>query len=544
MLNSTSVNIVVNEVSAEGEITPVSDVEIISTAPKAGLEVAPTTLVFTAKDVSALYYSRYVIELRDVSHENENNIRMVPSSVPRASSFDVSNDKITLTFKDGLLQKMKRKGGDDDKSMMISNNLYYYMGYGSPGIKGQRYQERDNRDPHLQNLQPRASAARSDQSTQESGAYIFRPSYADGSDLTAIVGDSGVDVTVSEGELVTEVRQKFADWATQTVRVRKGSEMVELEWTVGPIPIDDNMGKEIISRFETDLDSQELVYTDANGREFQERLKNYRRTWDLRNGNGESEPVSGNYYPITAGAYIKDANKGLQLTVLTDRSQGGASLASGQLEFMIHRRLLVDDSRGVGEALNETDGGMDPYPTWERKGDGIVVSGTHYLLLSDINNAMKETRSAMDTVYQQFHTFYGKYTGDTSSNPLPPIKTILPLSYDLPINVQLNTFEIWSPNVLLVRLAHQFAVDEDADMSVPVNVDLATLLSRYQIKSVVEMSLSANQEKGAMLANKIQWNTMANEGKGAVSQVISRQTSSDTDVNLNPMEIKTFLIHV
>jgi hypothetical protein len=110
--------------------------------------------------------------------------------------------------------------------------------------------------------------------------------------------------------------------------------------------------------------------------------------------------------------------------------------------------------------------------------------------------------------------------------------------------VQLNTFEIWSPNVLLVRLAHQFAVDEDADMSVPVNVDLATLLSRYQIKSVVEMSLSANQEKGAMLANKIQWNTMANEGKGAVSQVISRQTSSDTDVNLNPMEIKTFLIHV
>ena len=544
-VESASVNIVVNEVNAEGVITPISDVEIISTAPKAGLKVAPTTLIFTARNIPAVYYSRFIIELQDLSKKGLQNSKvMVPSSTPRTPSFDISNDKVTLTFRDGLLEQMKRKGDGDDKSIMISNNLYYYIGYGSPGIKGQRYQEKDNRDPHLQNLQPRASAARGDQSTQESGAYIFRPSRADGSDLAAVAGDGDIDVTVLEGEIVTEVRQKFADWATQTVRLREGSELVELEWTVGPIPIDDNMGKEVISRFETDLDSQELVYTDANGREFQERLKNYRPTWDLRNGNGESEPVSGNYYPITAGAYIKDTKKGMQLTVLTDRAQGGASLASGQLEFMVHRRLLADDSRGVGEALNETVGGMDPYPTWERKGDGIVVSGTHYLLLSDINDAMKETRGAMDAVYQQLHVFYGKYTGDASSNPLPPIKTILPLSFDLPINVQLNTFETWSPNVLLVRLAHQFAVDEDNEMSAPVNIDLSSLLSRYAVKSIVEMSLSANQEKETMLANKIQWSTKDDEGNGALTQSISKPTSSDSSVTLNPMEIKTFFVYV
>jgi hypothetical protein len=170
------------------------------------------------------------------------------------------------------------------------------------------------------------------------------------------------------------------------------------------------------------------------------------------------------------------------------------------------------------------------------------VSGTHYLLLSDINDAMKATRGAMDTVYQQLHMFYGKYTGDASSNPLPPIKTMLPLSYDLPINVQLNTFETWSPNVLLVRLAHQFAVDEDTEMSAPVNIDLATLLSRYQIKSVVEMSLSANQEKDTMLANKIQWNTRDDEGKGATPTPKARV--SDTEVTLSAMEIKTFLVHI
>ena len=33
---------------------------------------------------------------------------------------------------------------------------------------------------------------------------------------------------------------------------------------------------------------------------------------------------------------------------------GGASLASGSMEVMVHRRTQADDTRGVGEPLNET----------------------------------------------------------------------------------------------------------------------------------------------------------------------------------------------
>ena len=58
------------------------------------------------------------------------------------------------------------------------------------------------------------------------------------------------------------------------------------------------------------------------------------------------------------------------------------------------------------------------------------------------------------------------------------------------------------------------------------------------------MSLSANQEKETMLANKIQWSTKDDEGKGALTQSISKPTSSDSSVTLNPMEIKTFFVYV
>ena len=35
------------------------------------------------------------------------------------------------------------------------------------------------------------------------------------------------------------------------------------------------------------------------------------------------EPVAGNYYPITAGMYIRDEDAGLQLSILPDRAQSG-----------------------------------------------------------------------------------------------------------------------------------------------------------------------------------------------------------------------------
>ena len=43
------------------------------------------------------------------------------------------------------------------------------------------------------------------------------------------------------------------------------------------------------------------------------------------------------------------------MTVMNDRSQGGSSLESGNIELMQNRRLLVDDLKSLGEPLNETN---------------------------------------------------------------------------------------------------------------------------------------------------------------------------------------------
>jgi lysosomal alpha-mannosidase len=106
----------------------------------------------------------------------------------------------------------------------------------------------------------------------------------------------------------------FNDWASQEISLYDGGEVVEIEWTVGPIPINDSLGKEIILRYDTDIQSEAKYYTDANGREVLERIRDYRPTWNY----SINEPVSGNYYPINSRIWIKDQTR--QLTVLTGKN--------------------------------------------------------------------------------------------------------------------------------------------------------------------------------------------------------------------------------
>lgn len=158
------------------------------------------------------------------------------------------------------------------------------------------------------------------------------------------------NISVVEGPLLTEVQQVFRQHYAQTWRLWSNANStnslayVEIAGDIGPI----DAGRELVSRFSSDLATGASFFPDSNGLDTFERV--YRTDVD--------EPVAGNYYPMVQRAFIKDADsreKPRALTLLSDRAHGTASLEDGELEIMLHRRCLKDDSKGVGEVLNEQD---------------------------------------------------------------------------------------------------------------------------------------------------------------------------------------------
>jgi hypothetical protein len=95
-----------------------------------------------------------------------------------------------------------------------------------------------------------------------------------------------------------------------------------------------------------------------------------------------NERISANYYPVTSWAFIHDHQSNQQLSLLTDRSVGCSSQASGSIEMLLHRRLMYDDGYGMEEALNEL--GED--------GAGLVVRGKTQVLVGSIQESVKQMR--------------------------------------------------------------------------------------------------------------------------------------------------------
>uniref|UniRef100_A0A4W5MNW7 Alpha-mannosidase n=1 Tax=Hucho hucho TaxID=62062 RepID=A0A4W5MNW7_9TELE len=362
-----------------------------------------------------------------------------------------------------------------------------------------------------------ASDGNNSESIQMSGAYIFRPNTS----TPFIISKTCIYLHVFQYNSICRRPTKtfkrfipwFSPWVSQVVRLYTDSRALELEWTVGPVPIGDDLGKEVISRLDSSINSSGVFYTDSNGREVLQRRKDYRPTWNLR----QSEPIAGNYYPINSRAYIKDDKD--QLTVVTDRSQGGGSIQDGSLEIMLHRRLLYDDVRGVGEPLNETS---DIYP------EGLVVRGRLLLSLSPPATAADTHRPlAQEVVLQPLITFTDGELHPSTRLEFSGLQAVLPPA------VHMLTVSQWDQDSVLLRLEHQYQASESKEPSQPVTVNLQKLFSTLDVLGVSEMNLSANQWKDEM--TRLDWKKHLPKRGG---------DPSVWEVNLKPMEIRTFLLRV
>lgn len=358
-------------------------------------------------------------------------------------------------------------------------------------------------------------------SGQPSGAYIFRPN----SSNTFNVSTGGkAKISIMKGSLVQEVRQIFSPFVSQVVRLYTGQRYAEFEYTIGPIPIQDKLGKEIISRFDTDIKSNGLFYTDANGREMQERKRDFRPTWKLN----VTEPIAGNYYPVNSRMYIKDSSK--QLTVLVDRSLGGASIKDGSVEIMPHRRLLVDDKRGVAEPLNES--GIS--------GKGLIVRGKMCVFLAPPAKSAALHRELGEQMLLEPVLSFAP-NPSTAEKWMSQYNTLHSgLKSELPANVHLLTLETMDQNAL-IRVEHQFEAGEDAKLSAPVNISFDDLFTDFDVVSTEELNLAANQD----LKDKkpMKWNikTLKKLKKELNERNLhDKHRSAKSSIELQPMQIRTF----
>ena len=390
----------------------------------------------------------------------------------------------------------------------------------------------------------------SDSQFQASGAYIFRPQSSSPTCL-------GVkNFTIYNGEQFVELHQTYNEWIHQTVRLYQYARNVEFEWQVGPIDISDNEGREVVSVFSTDLASNKTFYTDANGREMLKRVRDFRPSWP---NFVQTENVSGNYYPINSRIYIRDETTSAnarQLTILTDRSQGGASISDGEVEIMVHRRVLNDDSLGVSEPLNDT--GSDQR--------GLRVRGQFSMVFNTTAFSARLHRDLAHQINTQplvtFTTTSKKALNKQAKQSLKALANWNALSVSLPENIHLLTLDRDSyddddktQNSFILRLEHFYELNEDAELSQQVTVNLQTVFAKsFNLIGVEELGLGANI-KVADLNQRLKWQASDDESakyqsylnemkkvKSAPLESNDGEANSMFDFTFNPMQIRTFRV--
>ena len=461
----------------------------------------PYRLVFSASIPPLSWVTYFITEQATPSHRHHKphstahsaphlRAEMTQVTAPYASTY-IESDLLRVDFNDstGLITSITDKASG--VASPFTHDFAWYNSYQNESLPGQL-----------------------------DGAYVFRPLNESAFSLA-----TNVTLRVAKGGLVQEVWQTFTPWLSQIVRVRQGSRVVELEWTVGPIPLSDHEGKNIVSRYNSTLASNATWYTDSNGREMQKRVRDYRPTWAWT----RDQNVSSNYYPVNAATWLTDGKQALVIN--NDRSQAGGSIVDGHLELLVHRRLISDDAKGVSEALNEP--GLD--------GKGLIVTGLTTVALLPVTDAPMVARTQQNRMYSYLHQSIAPLTQSVSDYLDTHHAT---RSYAnagvLPAEVEMTTLQVAPVSVngsqVLIRFSHSYGVDEVGG-KVPVTFDVAKLLVQ-PIKGMVELGLAGVAVKRPN--SGYVWNTttaVSEEEEQGEEEVVQQ---SATTVTLNPMEVKTF----
>jgi hypothetical protein len=167
--------------------------------------------------------------------------------------------------------------------------------------------------------------------SQRSGSYIFRPT----GPPTAFANPF-FSIFISTGPLLTQA-VVHTNRLQMHVRLFKDSEIsdyIEIVHHVETIPAN----TEMVTRIGVNSDGKDGDVYTFDGLKFLKRFIH------------PNAPIAGKFYPSVAGALYRFPKS--QVTVLTQQTMGLTS-TKDELEFMVHRRLMNDDGRGMSQANDD-----------------------------------------------------------------------------------------------------------------------------------------------------------------------------------------------
>ncbi|CAI7875595.1 unnamed protein product [Closterium sp. NIES-53] len=313
-----------------------------------------------------------------------------------------------------------------------------------------------------------------------------------------------------------------------------------------------------------------------------------------------SQPIAGNYYPLTCGAHMGDPS--VQLSVLVDRALGASSLADGQLEVMLHRQLQMDDGKGVAEVLKESicvvgsirfalhpgrrkvpaaavviaaAAGADAATAAATAADANAVPNTDGSPTAAVpsggggkeewqggEEAAQWRREHAQRLLTPLQLAFAIESKEALAAAAGRLRWSYSLSgeggegdmqaggqYLLPPNVAIISMQELSPHHLLLRLAHLYEAKEHPSLSTMASVPLRQLFASRQIISFTELSLTANQKKADMRP-PMEWREESTaSAQGAPGEVSSERPVYGAEVDpqqlvveLGPFEIRTFAL--
>ncbi|TRY68325.1 hypothetical protein TCAL_04678 [Tigriopus californicus] len=177
-------------------------------------------------------------------------------------------------------------------------------------------------------------------SGDKSGAYLFLP---DGPSKVMKV-ESPV-VRVIQGKILSYV-EVFLPFCRHIVALKSspGEDGTGLQ-IENHVDIARYNNFEIAMRLSSDIKSGQEFLTDLNGFQM------------MRRQRMDKIPLQANFYPVASMAYIEDETS--RMTLISAQPLGGSSMAPGQIEIMLDRRLMQDDNRGLFQGV--TDNHVTPH---------------------------------------------------------------------------------------------------------------------------------------------------------------------------------------